>query len=149
MPRKTDSNNPADWLFFAREDVEAIRLLAEREISYHVCQSKLAEALEKLLKADLVSRGWFLEKVHDLQKLMDELAARSSDIVERAQPLAEALAEAYFSDRYPGFDLDEPDWPELKRQLSEVRDLLDHLQGRIQRQPVEPPGSAEAPGPSQ
>lgn len=132
MPRKTDSSNPADWLFFAGEDVAAVSLLAERQISFHVCQSKLAEALEKLLKAELVSRGWFLEKVHDLQKLMDELHVRASDIEKRAQPLAEALADAYFSDRYPGFDIEDPDWPELKRQLSEVSALLDHVQVRIQ-----------------
>ncbi len=125
MPRKTDSNNPADWLFFAREDIEAVRLLAEREISYHLCQSKLAEALEKTLKAELIAKGWFLEKVHDLQKLIDELIERGSDIVAAAQPLAEVLAEAYFSERYPGFDLEDPDWPGLRKKLSQVGDLLE------------------------
>jgi len=125
LPRKTDSNNPGDWLFFAREDIEAVRLLAEREISYHLCQSKLAEALEKILKAELLAKGWFLEKVHDLQKLIDGLTERGSDIIEAAQPLAESLADAYFSERYPGFDLEDPDWPGLREKLSKVSDLLE------------------------
>jgi len=125
LPRKTDSNNPADWLFFAREDIDAVRLLAEQEISYYLCQSKLAEALEKTLKAELIAKGWFLEKVHDLQKLIDELTELGSDIVAAAQPLAESLAEAYFSDRYPGFDLEDPDWPGFREKLSKVGDLLD------------------------
>ncbi|NQT91511.1 MAG: HEPN domain-containing protein [Lentisphaerae bacterium] len=125
MPRKTDSNNPADWLFFAREDIDAVRLLAEREISFHLCQSKLAEALEKTLKAELIAKGWFLEKVHDLQKLIDELTELGSDIVEAAQPLAESLAEAYFSERYPGFDLEDPDWPGFREKLGKVGDVFE------------------------
>jgi len=125
LPRKTDSNNPADWLFFAREDIDAVRLLAEREISFHLCQSKLAEALEKTLKAELIAKGWFLEKVHDLQKLIDELTELGSDIVEAAQPLAESLAEAYFSERYPGFDLEDPDWPGFREKLGKVGDVFE------------------------
>ena len=71
MPRKTDSNNPADWIFLAESDVEAIQVLAIQEIGYPMCQSKLAEALEKILKAELIRSGWFLEKTHDLEILLD------------------------------------------------------------------------------
>ena len=61
MPRKTDSNNPADW---------------------------------------------------------------DSELVQEAQPLAEALGEAYFSQRYPGFDLEDDDWPDLREKLGKVENLL-------------------------
>ncbi|MBN1673972.1 MAG: hypothetical protein JXR37_23180 [Kiritimatiellae bacterium] len=57
MPRKTDSNEPADWVFFAEADLAAVQALAEREISFHVCSAKLAEALEKVLKAELIRLG--------------------------------------------------------------------------------------------
>lgn len=46
MPRKTESNKLADWLYFAREDVAGISELAQREISYELCRSKLAEVIE-------------------------------------------------------------------------------------------------------
>jgi hypothetical protein len=46
LPRKTDSNNPADWLFFAESDLEGLRLIANAEVSHPLCQSKLAEVLE-------------------------------------------------------------------------------------------------------
>ncbi len=42
MPRKTDSNNPADWLFMAASDMEGIAELSQKEISYAMCRSKLA-----------------------------------------------------------------------------------------------------------
>jgi hypothetical protein len=33
LPRKTDSNNPGDWLAIAESELEALQVLAEREIS--------------------------------------------------------------------------------------------------------------------
>ena len=69
LPRKTDSNNPADWLWISESDLEGLRALAERELSYVMCQSKLAEVVEKILKAELIRLGWPLEKTHDLRKL--------------------------------------------------------------------------------
>lgn len=130
MPRKTDSNNPADWIFLAESNVEAIQVLAVREVGYPMCQSKLAEALEKILKAELIRTGWFLEKTHDLEILLGQLQARKSDLVAQAEPLCDALAEVYFSNRYPGFDLEDPDWPELRANLNLVASLLQTVKAR-------------------
>lgn len=131
MPRKTDSNNPADWLFIAESDLQGVRLLAEREISYALCLSKLAEVLEKVLKAELIRTGWFLEKTHDLLKLGGELRARGSDLTGQIRPLCETLAEKYFADRYPGFDLEDPDWPVLRVQIEDVSHLLATVKERV------------------
>lgn len=131
MPRKTDSNNPADWIFPADSDVEAIQVLAVQEIGYPMCQSKLAEALEKILKAELIRTGWFLEKTHDLEILLGHLQARKSDLVPQVEPLCDALAEVYFSNRYPGFDLEDPDWPSLRVKLDQVARRLQTIKARI------------------
>ena len=56
MPRKTDSHNPADWLFIVESDLEGLGFLAEREAGYAMCRSKLAEVVEKILKAECC--GW-------------------------------------------------------------------------------------------
>ena len=119
MPRKTDPTNPADWIEIAEADLAMVRLVAEREISFAPCRGKLAEALEKVLKAELIRLSWQLEKTHDLQRLAKLLRERGSDLVVSAQPLVSVLTEAYFTDRYPGFDLDDPDWPELRVHLAE------------------------------
>ena len=63
MPRKTDTSNPADWLFLAESDLIGIRELADRELAYHLCRSKLAEVVEKVLKAELIRCGWFLGQI--------------------------------------------------------------------------------------
>lgn len=131
MPRKTDSNNPADWLFLADSDLTGVQILIKEEIAFAMCLSKLAEVLEKVIKAELVRRGWFLIKTHDLVKLNDELRNRDAELADRIQPLTEALAEKYFTDRYPGFDLEDEDWPALRVQAEEVAVLLAEVNRRI------------------
>lgn len=131
MPRRTDSNNPADWLYFAAADLEGLRELARREVAHVMCRSKLAEVVEKVFKAELIRLGWTLVKTHDLQKLAGELAALKSELMPGAKPLCDDLAEAYFSDRYPGFDLEDPDWPKLRGQLEAVAQLLEAVKARL------------------
>jgi len=131
LPRKTDSKNPADWIYFAESDLEGLRVLCQQELSYHLCQSKLAEALEKIVKAELIRLGWPLVKTHDLQSLAQELQMRKADIHSQASPLCTALAECYFIDRYPGFDLEEKNWTELRSMLDGVAALLAKIKARV------------------
>ena len=131
MPRKTDANNPADWLWIATIDLELLQFATERELSYITVRSKLAEVLEKVLKAELIRLGWALVKTHDLRFLAKELRDRQSDLVAEVHPLATSPAEAYMLDRYPGFDLDDPDWPPLRVQLGQIVALHAAVQSRL------------------
>ena len=131
MPRKTDSKNPADWLWIAASDLEMVQLAAQREISHAAAHSKLAEILEKILKAELISQGWPLEKTHDLEVLLQALVQRDPAFASSVTPLCTALNEVYFTDRYPGFDLDDPDWPALREEVRQVAALLAEVQSRV------------------
>ncbi len=131
MPRKTDSNNPSDWIFIVESDMEALRVMIRDGLGYSLCRSKLAEVLEKIIKAELIRTGWPLEKTHDLEVLYERLDQRGSDLVLLADPLCAGLAEAYFTDRYPGFDLDDPDWPRLRGQLQQIEELLARVKSRL------------------
>lgn len=131
MPRKTDSNSPTDWLWIASSDLEGVRELAGRELSHSLCRSKLAEILEKIIKAELIRLGWRLEKMHDLNRLALALRSYGSPSETAAAPLCDALAEVYFTARYPGFDLDDPDWPALRTQVEQVTALLAAVQARV------------------
>jgi HEPN domain-containing protein len=131
LPRKTDSNNPADWLHIVDSDMEVLRVAVREELGYSLCRSKLAEALEKIIKAELIRTGWPLEKTHDLETLHERLSERGSDLVPLTAPLCAGLAEAYFTDRYPGFDLEDPDWPKLREQLGQIEALLAKVKARL------------------
>ena len=115
----------------ASSDLDVVRLAASQKVGFTACRSKLAEVLEKTMKAELIRLGWALERTHDLEQLLDKLISRRSDLVSTLETLCDALAEAYFSDRYPGFDLDDPDWPVLNQQVDAVSQLLVTVQDRI------------------
>ena len=97
-----------------------------------MCRSKLAEIFEKVIKAELIRRGWFLVKTHDLERLNDDLREYDPPLADELQSLVEELAEAYLSDRYPGYDVDEPDWPGLQRQTTEVSAALAKVKARTE-----------------
>ena len=131
MPRKTDSCNPADWLWIAESDLPMIRAAVEGGFSFAGARSKLAEVLEKILKAELIHLGWPLEKTHDLDRLLEAMIERGSPFVAQTEPLCDALAEFYFTDRYPGYDFDDPDWPALREQVMQVAALHAAVQARV------------------
>jgi len=131
LPRKTDSLNPADWILIAESDMELVRAGAEQELGFAATRSKLAEVLEKILKAELIRIGWELEKTHDLNRLLQGLVERKSEMASAAEPLCDGLAQVYFVDRYPGFDLDDPDWPKLREQVAGVTALLKLVKARL------------------
>lgn len=132
MPRKTNSNNPEDWLFFAESDLASVQALLQLRISPLVCQSKLAESLEKVLKAELIRAGWRLVKTHDLQRLAEELRLLNSDIYEDCNLLCAALTETYFRDRYPGFDIDDtPDWNVIAERTEIISAIVHKVKKRL------------------
>ena len=94
MPRKTDANNPADWLWIAMIDLELLPFATERELSYITVRSKLAEVLEKILKAELIRLGSVLVKTHDPRFLAKELRDRQSDLIAEVLPPAKLRADA-------------------------------------------------------
>lgn len=64
-------------------------------------------------------------------KLLGELTVRQSPILTQAPPLVNALNQVYFAARYPGFDLDDPDWPALREQVEAVEYLLQLVKQRV------------------
>ncbi len=111
--------------------MDLVRLAAEREISFAAARSKLAEILGKILKAELLRLGWTLEKTHDLNRLLQSLDERKSDLVPIVEPFCDALVQVYFTDRYPGFDIDDPDWPRLRALVEQVTALLQSVKSRL------------------
>ena len=49
----------------------------------------------------------------------------------RAALLCQQLAEVYLTDRYPGYDFDDPDWPALRAQIEQVTALHAAVAARL------------------
>jgi HEPN domain-containing protein len=92
----------AEWFRFADENFSVV----ERELAYEapafhticfLCQS----AAEKYLKGYLISRGWPLEKTHDIVALLG-LCADIEDTFVALLPDGAILNEYIVAGRYPG-----------------------------------------------
>ncbi len=98
MPPK-DSLYPQDWFRIAARDFKrAEHLLSVDDpegAGYH-----LQQAVEKYLKAFLLSKGWELKRIHDLEILLND-ALQHEATLEQFRGLCQKISGYYIIDRYP------------------------------------------------
>ncbi len=70
MPHE-ESLYPADWLRVAEKDFARVEhLLSVKD--YEAAGFFLQQAIEKFLKAFLLSKNWQLQRIHDLEALLND-----------------------------------------------------------------------------
>lgn len=98
MPPK-NSLYPKDWFRIAEKDLKrAEHLLAVDDpegTGYH-----LQQAVEKYLKGFLLSKGWKLKRIHDLEVLLND-ALKYEATLEQFRSLCQKITGYYVIDRYP------------------------------------------------
>jgi HEPN domain-containing protein len=98
MPGK-ESLYPADWLRIAEKDYKRI----EHLLNVHDPEAAgfyLQQAIEKFLKAFLLSKGWQLQRIHDLEPLLNE-AIKHNPSYEQYRAMLQRISGFYLIDRYP------------------------------------------------
>lgn len=125
MTPPQDSLYPADWRAVGRQDWHRIHvMLADGDADG--AGLFLQQALEKFIKAYLLSRGWKLKKVHTLQSLLDEAAAHDGALMP-FRDLCERVSSFYFAERYPTLGGDGLEMEEVKPLLREARAFVTAL----------------------
>jgi len=124
MPGR-ESHYPADWSRIAAKDLERARRRVE-DGDIEDAGFRLQQAIEKYLKGWLLSRGWRLQRTHDLETLLEQ-AVRRRRSLSRYRALCRRVTGYYLIERYPTLaegpaerDVRAALW--LARQL--VRDVL-------------------------
>lgn len=81
----------------------------------------LQESVERFLKAYLISKGWKLEKIHNLSTLLDRAVAFDEHFKTHAD-LCENLTVQFWAQHYPGDDLSEVgfDYVELREHAGKL-----------------------------
>jgi HEPN domain-containing protein len=94
-----DSLYPADWQRIAEKDLQRVTSLlgiGDPEAAGFYLQ----QAVEKFLKAFLLSKGWKLERTHDLEVLLNEALAYDASL-ESFRQVCQKTTGFYFLERYP------------------------------------------------
>jgi HEPN domain-containing protein len=120
MPGNRESLSPPDWIRKAKKDLERVRKrLAESDLedaSFH-----LQQAIEKFLKGYLLSKGWRLKRIHDLEQLLDEAVVVNADL-ERFRGVCQRVTGYYLIERYP-FVTETPPPEEIRTTLRQGEEL--------------------------
>ena len=111
-----------EWMTVARMDWARIpRNL--RDEDPNAAGFFLQQSLEKYLKAFLLTRGWDLVKIHELDALLDDAVAYEPAL-RSFYPLCERVTSYYFLDRYPPLGLLDTTCVDIERDLADARDLI-------------------------
>jgi len=120
-PRQ-ESLYPDDWRAVGRQDWHRIHvMLADGDADG--AGLFLQQALEKYLKAYLLTKGWKLKRVHTLQSLLDEAAAHDSALMP-FRGLCERVSAFYIAERYPSLGGSGLETEEVKPLIPEARALI-------------------------
>ena len=120
-----ESLYPADWLRIADKDLERVEHLLSVQDA-EAAGFFLQQAVEKFLKAFLLSRGWKLERIHDLEALLNAALAYDSSL-ERFRSVCQKITGFYFVERYPFVTEAGLTEGDVRGSLKQVKELIEKL----------------------
>ncbi len=97
--KRNESMYPADWLRIAEKDITRVHQL----LGLHDPEAAgfyLQQGVEKFLKAFLLSNGWGLQRIHDLEPLLNAAVAFDGSL-EQYRGVLQRITGLYFVERYP------------------------------------------------
>ncbi len=124
-----ESVYPADWLRIAEKDLARVnRLIEDRDPE--AAGFYLQQAVEKFLKAFLLSKGWELRRIHDLQALLND-ALKYDPTLEIFRKACQKITAFYIVERYPfvvAAGLTEDD---VRTSLEQVKGLIEKIRAQV------------------
>ena len=124
MPRD-ESFYPAAWLRIAGKDLARVEHLLRLQDA-EAAGFYLQQAVEKFLKAFLLFNGWKLERIHDLEVLLNAALVYDPSL-ERFRAACQKITSFYVLERYPlvaDVALTTEDVAESRQQVRELTEKL-------------------------
>jgi HEPN domain-containing protein len=126
MPPK-NSLYPQDWFRIGEKDLKRAEHLLNindpEGAGYH-----LQQAVEKYLKGFLLSKGWKLKRIHDLEVLLND-ALKYEKTFDAYRTLCQKITGYYVIDRYPLPSAPTLTREEVQESVIEAEKLIQRLKG--------------------
>ena len=127
MPVK-DSLHALNWLEIAEVDLDRVRRLVDDDPE--LAGFCLQQAVEKLLKAFLISNGWSYRKSHDLVALLDEATIYDSSL-KQYQQACKIINFFYYVKLHPVITVEVITKDHVKSAFEQVQDLIMLLRSKV------------------
>jgi len=89
-----------EWLERGKRDLETAKILISSVEYFDIILFHIHQAVEKYIKGFLISHGWTLKKIHDLEVLITEVIKFDGSFQEYLD-FGRKLTGFYFEERYP------------------------------------------------
>ncbi len=119
-----------EWIERGKHDLEAARLLLDREAHSDIVLFHIHQAVEKYLKGFLIDRGWKLEKIHDLEMLIT-YAADFDDVFVDYLDTGRKLTAFYYAERYPPGPVPSYSTEETTQMLEAASAIIEKIKDRL------------------
>ena len=97
--RPNESSYSDDWFEIAEKDLKRARYLLDGK-DVEGAGFNIQQAVEKYLKGYLLSRGWQLRRIHNLETLLNE-AIKYHAAFEEFRAVCQKITQYYVEERYP------------------------------------------------
>jgi len=94
-----ESMYPDDWYRIGEKELKRARMLFDAG-DLEGAGFNIQQALEKYLKGWLLSKGWELKRIHDLETLLNE-AIKYESSFEQFRISCQKITQYYIEERYP------------------------------------------------
>jgi len=89
-----------EWFKRGERDLRGAEILKSHEECLELVVFLIHQAVEKFLKGYLISNGWKLKRLHDLETLISE-ALQYEPSLDKFIDFGRALTAYYYEERYP------------------------------------------------
>lgn len=120
----------AEWFALGDQDLAAARILLTEDGPLPVVAFHLQQAIEKYLKGYLISTGWSLRRIHDLEILLQE-AIQVDEAFRRFWADCQRITEFYIESRYPTGFFTILEEGELRSDLATTEALIDLIRDKL------------------
>jgi len=124
-----ESLYPADWLLIAEKDWNRVERILNQD-DPEMAGFYLQQAVEKFLKAFLLSRGWRLRRIHHLDTLLDDAVIYDASLADFRE-VCQKITAFYVVERYPFVVESGITEEDVRTSLDQVRGLIEKLRTKI------------------
>ncbi|MFW9987258.1 MAG: HEPN domain-containing protein [Candidatus Odinarchaeota archaeon] len=115
-----------EWLERGKRDLETAKLLFKSSNYFDIILFHIHQAVEKYIKGFLISHGWVLKKIHDLEVLITE-AIKYDDFFKEYLDFGRRLTGFYFEERYPPGPISTYSKEEIKKIINKSNEIIEKI----------------------
>jgi len=128
MPHE-ESRYPLDWFRIGDRELNRANYLLQGG-DLIGAGFNIQQTIEKYFKGFLLSKGWELKRIHNLETLLNEIFRYDSSF-EEFRAACQKITQYYIEDRYPFIVASELTEDEIRDSLSVAENIISKIKGLV------------------